>query len=271
MKLGEKIQFYRKKSGLSQEALGKSLYVTRQTVSLWEKGQSLPSLDNIIRLSAIFGITTDALLIDEFQLDWEQSAKCDANDTESSNGVPTEAVAADNAEKSEESNISVKSDKNICHNCLVRRVLIIALTVTLILGILVFALYLIFKTGTPISLSDEEIASILGEEVLTCSSRSIAYQNSKTSKIYVYAISELEYSDSLYSAFAVKMDSQIPQGVEAYIDRSYVYSGADLYLLYDIENERESEDKFPSMGKWALFSYFDKSRILIITEFEVLK
>ena len=63
--LGKKIQFYRKEKALSQEALGKLLFVTRQTVSLWEKDQTLPSLDNIVRLAEIFGITVDELLSDK--------------------------------------------------------------------------------------------------------------------------------------------------------------------------------------------------------------
>ena len=36
MTVGEKIQFYRKKIGLSQEELGQKLLVSRRTVSLWE-------------------------------------------------------------------------------------------------------------------------------------------------------------------------------------------------------------------------------------------
>lgn len=62
MNLGEKINYYRKKKGLMQAELGAQLFVTRQTVSLWENGQTLPSLDNIVRLAEIFGITIDELL-----------------------------------------------------------------------------------------------------------------------------------------------------------------------------------------------------------------
>ena len=62
MNIGEKIQELRRAAGMSQEALGQKMFVTRQTVSLWEKGQTLPSLDNIIRLSEIFGISVDELV-----------------------------------------------------------------------------------------------------------------------------------------------------------------------------------------------------------------
>lgn len=65
MKVNEKIQHFRKTAGLSQEELGKKLLVSRQTVSLWETGQTLPTLDNLIRLREIFGVSIDELLSEE--------------------------------------------------------------------------------------------------------------------------------------------------------------------------------------------------------------
>lgn len=62
MTTNEKIQFYRKKLGLSQEELGQKLLVSRQTVSLWENGQTAPTIDNLIRLKEIFGVSVDELL-----------------------------------------------------------------------------------------------------------------------------------------------------------------------------------------------------------------
>ncbi len=40
MKLSEKIYFYRKKAGLSQDALAEAVGVSRQAVSKWETGVS---------------------------------------------------------------------------------------------------------------------------------------------------------------------------------------------------------------------------------------
>ncbi len=62
MAVGEKIQFYRKKYGLSQEDLGKKLLVSRQTVSLWETGETQPTVDNLILLREIFSVSVDELL-----------------------------------------------------------------------------------------------------------------------------------------------------------------------------------------------------------------
>ncbi|MBR5460720.1 MAG: helix-turn-helix transcriptional regulator [Clostridia bacterium] len=60
--IGERIQYYRKKKGLSQEELGTRLHLSRQTVSLWEKGQTLPTIDNLLRLREIFDTSLDELV-----------------------------------------------------------------------------------------------------------------------------------------------------------------------------------------------------------------
>ncbi len=62
MTVGEKIQKYRKDLGLSQEELGQKLLVSRQTISLWEKDQTVPTIDNLIRLREIFGASIDEIL-----------------------------------------------------------------------------------------------------------------------------------------------------------------------------------------------------------------
>lgn len=62
MTIGEKIQFYRKKNGLSQEELGKQLLVSRQTISLWEMDKTLPTIDNFMRLKELFSVSMDELM-----------------------------------------------------------------------------------------------------------------------------------------------------------------------------------------------------------------
>lgn len=65
MTLGETIQFNRKSLGLSQDELGQKLLVSRQTVSLWENDQTIPSIDNLLRLKEIFGKSIDEILTGE--------------------------------------------------------------------------------------------------------------------------------------------------------------------------------------------------------------
>ena len=62
MTLGEKINRIRIEKGLSQEAFGEMLNVSRQSVSKWETDQSLPELDKIVAISETFGVSTDYLL-----------------------------------------------------------------------------------------------------------------------------------------------------------------------------------------------------------------
>ncbi len=62
MTVGERIQKYRKELQLSQEELGNQLLVSRQTVSLWEKDQTAPTIDNLMRLKEIFGVSVDEIL-----------------------------------------------------------------------------------------------------------------------------------------------------------------------------------------------------------------
>ena len=62
MTIGERLQQHRKDLGLSQEELGQRLLVSRQTVSLWETDQTLPTIDNLLRLKELFGISVDELL-----------------------------------------------------------------------------------------------------------------------------------------------------------------------------------------------------------------
>ena len=65
MILADKIIDLRKKNGWSQEELAEMLGVSRQSVSKWEGAQSVPDMARIVRMSEIFGVTTDYLLKDD--------------------------------------------------------------------------------------------------------------------------------------------------------------------------------------------------------------
>lgn len=64
MILADKIAELRKKNGWSQEELAGQLGVSRQSVSKWESAASIPDLDKILKLSELFGVSTDYLLKD---------------------------------------------------------------------------------------------------------------------------------------------------------------------------------------------------------------
>ena len=65
MKLSEKIYFYRKKAGLSQDALAEAVGVSRQAVSKWETGDAVPETGKLLALASALGITVDELLSED--------------------------------------------------------------------------------------------------------------------------------------------------------------------------------------------------------------
>ena len=67
MILAEKVMALRKKNNWSQEELAEKLNISRQSVSKWESGASIPDIDKIIALSGLFGVSTDYLLKEELE------------------------------------------------------------------------------------------------------------------------------------------------------------------------------------------------------------
>ena len=65
MTIGEKITHLRIVNNISQEQLADLLKVSRQSVSKWESGESLPQIDKVIELCALFKITADELINDD--------------------------------------------------------------------------------------------------------------------------------------------------------------------------------------------------------------
>lgn len=64
MRMDEKIMELRRKKGMSQEQLAEYLGVSRQSVSKWESGQTLPELPKLITISELFQVSVDYLVKD---------------------------------------------------------------------------------------------------------------------------------------------------------------------------------------------------------------
>lgn len=62
MTLGENIRVCRQNAGMSQEKVAELVGVSRQAVTKWEAGQSVPNTENLFKLAEIFGTTVDRLL-----------------------------------------------------------------------------------------------------------------------------------------------------------------------------------------------------------------
>ena len=52
----------RTKNGLSQDELAEKVFVTRQAVSRWEKGETVPSTETLKLLSKLFNVSINTLL-----------------------------------------------------------------------------------------------------------------------------------------------------------------------------------------------------------------
>lgn len=62
MYFGANLQYLRKRQGMTQEKLAQQLNVTRQSVSKWESGDTLPELTTLIQIAELFCCDLDALL-----------------------------------------------------------------------------------------------------------------------------------------------------------------------------------------------------------------
>lgn len=73
MNFAEKLLNLRTQYGYSQEALAEKLNVSRQAISKWELGTTLPETDKVITISNFFEVSTDYLLKDNIQLNNNES------------------------------------------------------------------------------------------------------------------------------------------------------------------------------------------------------
>lgn len=73
MNFAEKLLNLRTQYGYSQEALAEKLNVSRQAISKWELGTTLPETDKVITISDFFEVSTDYLLKDNIQLNNNES------------------------------------------------------------------------------------------------------------------------------------------------------------------------------------------------------
>ncbi|MEI5993604.1 helix-turn-helix transcriptional regulator [Candidatus Enterococcus mansonii] len=62
VEIGKQIKKFRQERDISQQELADYLKVSRQTISKWELGKSLPDLENVVRLSEYFNSSVDNLL-----------------------------------------------------------------------------------------------------------------------------------------------------------------------------------------------------------------
>lgn len=89
MELYENLARLRKEAGLSQQDLAERLDVSRQSISKWELGTALPSTENLIGLSRLYGVSLDYLVGNS---ETRERADTNSADTEE---APAEETPAD--------------------------------------------------------------------------------------------------------------------------------------------------------------------------------
>ena len=66
VKTGEKIENLRKGKGLTVSELQDYLgFNTPQSIYKWQKGKVVPTIDHLVALSSLFGVTIDEIIIIE--------------------------------------------------------------------------------------------------------------------------------------------------------------------------------------------------------------
>ena len=62
MSIGENIKELRVEKSMTQTQLASMLFISQDTISLWEKGKSLPTAEYLIAISKTFGVSVDYIL-----------------------------------------------------------------------------------------------------------------------------------------------------------------------------------------------------------------
>lgn len=60
--LGKQIKALREAGNISQVRLAEELHVSKQSVSNWENGNILPSIEMLVKIARTFSVSTDYLL-----------------------------------------------------------------------------------------------------------------------------------------------------------------------------------------------------------------
>lgn len=130
MALAQRLYELRKQHSLSQEQLAEQLGVSRQAISKWESGQSVPEGDKLIAISDYFQISLDYLMKD---------------------GTPSETNAA-----------AVKAAKNVSE----RRTLGLIVCIGGIVGLLLWGLLFVLAPSTSSDLAGSSMITLGGNGIL---------------------------------------------------------------------------------------------------------
>lgn len=62
-KFSEQLKHFRLEKNFSQDYLADQLFISRQAISKWENNEAYPDMTNLIKLSTIFEVSLDQLIL----------------------------------------------------------------------------------------------------------------------------------------------------------------------------------------------------------------
>jgi len=82
MRIGEQLRIIRKGAGRTQEEVAEKLCVTRQAISNWEQGKTIPDLYSFALLAAVYQFSPDEFLLGESYFKGMQNMKTNLSDAQ---------------------------------------------------------------------------------------------------------------------------------------------------------------------------------------------
>lgn len=112
MNLGENIKRLREEKGISQEYAAQKIGVSVQSVSLWEENKTVPSIENLVMLSEILGVTVDEVL-------GKGASQPADNSSQSVQELPIGTAAVSKDDESKKQGVKLYYRKNILSRCVI--------------------------------------------------------------------------------------------------------------------------------------------------------
>ncbi len=112
MNLGENIKRLREEKGISQEYAAQKMGVSVQSISLWEENKTVPSIENLVTLSEILGVTVDEVL-------GKGASQPADNSSQSVQELPIGTAAVSKDDESKKQGVKLYYRKNILSRCVI--------------------------------------------------------------------------------------------------------------------------------------------------------
>ena len=229
MTFGQRLKAYRKEKGMSQDKLASILYVTRQSVSQWENDKTMPSVDLLLKLSEVFGVSVDILL---------------GKNEELTERVPFASVKI----------ITDKKRLAQCRNHILLSSAVILLTVALGLGLYIFLQTSIYpKALEGIRYSFDmtlfRIIGITGVALIAVACSFFIYRNViyRADLKYYSMLSETPVIEFYDDCFSISDGSESPLSIN-YLNIKRVFETDNFIMIHTGNNRRIYFDKQEADG-----------------------